>query len=74
MESFVDTTCRLGGLFAFGTALIEPIFADGGTTLLAYIVMDAAARSPYYTLYKELVVVSSTINNNFRQESMLFRS
>ena len=37
-------------------ALMEPILANGVTTLLAYIAMDAAARSPYDTLYKDLVV------------------
>ena len=50
-ESFVDTTCQLGGLFAYGAALMEPILADGRTTLLAYIAIDAAAQSPYDILY-----------------------
>ena len=41
MESFVDTTCRLGGIFVFGTALMEPILAaplPGVTTLQVNIV------------------------------------
>ena len=36
VESFVDTTCRLGGLFAFATALMEPFLgvpAPDATTL-----------------------------------------
>ena len=56
MESFVHTTCQLGGLFAFGTALMEPILANGGTTPLVYITMDATMRRPYDTIYKDLVV------------------
>ena len=43
VESFVDTTCRLGGLFAFGKALMEPTLVADGTTLLAYMTMNAVA-------------------------------
>ena len=35
---------------------MEPILADGGTTLMTYIAMDAAGQSPYNILYKNLVV------------------
>ena len=35
---------------------MEPILANDGETLLKYIVMDVAERSPYDTLYKDLVV------------------
>ena len=55
MESFVDTTCRLGGDFAFGTALMEPILVADGTTLQAYMAMNVAARSPYDILCKDLI-------------------
>ena len=59
MESFVDTTCRLGGMFAFETALMEPILATPlpvVTTLQAFVIMNAAAQSPYDSLYKDLIV------------------
>ena len=42
VESFVDTTCRLGGFFTYGAALMEPILAYDGETLLTYIAMNAA--------------------------------
>ena len=56
MESFICTKSRLGGSFAFGTALMEPILAGNGDTLLTYLGKDAATRSPYDTLYKDMVV------------------
>ena len=69
MESFVDTPCRLGGLFAYGTSLMEPILTDGRTIILAYIAMDAAALSPCDTLYKALVV-TIIMNKNCGYDSI----
>ena len=60
MELFVNSTSRLGGMFAFGTVLMEPILAaplPGATILQAYITMNASARSPYDILYKGLIVM-----------------
>ena len=45
MESFVETTAQLEGLFLFGTTLMEPILTDAGETLVTYITMDAANRN-----------------------------
>ena len=59
MESFVETTCRLGGLFVFETALMGPILVapePGVPTLQAYIAMNAIVKSPYDSLYKDLIV------------------
>ena len=56
VESFVNTTSRLRGSFPFDTALMEPILTDTGETLLTYLAMNAANRSPYDILYKDLVV------------------
>ena len=69
MELFVDTICQLGRLFAFGTALIEPILTDGGTTLLVYISMDAVTQSSYYNLYKDLVV-TIIMTKNYRYDNL----
>ena len=69
MESFVDTTCQLGEFFAYGTALTEPILINSRATLLAYIPIDAAARSPYDTLYKD-VVVTIIMTKNCGYESI----
>ena len=55
MESFVKTTAQLGGLFPFGTTLMKLILTDGGETLVTYLAMDAANRSPYDILYKDFV-------------------
>ena len=56
MESFVENTSQLGGLFPFGTTLMEPILTDAGETLVTYLGIDAAHRSPYDTLYKDQIV------------------
>ena len=40
VESFVETTAQLGGLFPFGTTLMEPILTDAGETLVTYLAMD----------------------------------
>ena len=56
MESFVETTARLGGFFSFGTTLIEPILTDARETLVSYLAMNVANRSPYDILYKDYVV------------------
>ena len=56
VESYVETTCRLGGFFPFGTTLMEPFLADAGETLVTYLGMDAAHQSPYDTLYKDYIV------------------
>ena len=37
VESFVDTTSRLAGLFPFGTTLMESILANDRETLLTYL-------------------------------------
>ena len=47
VESYVSTTCKLGGLLAFGSTLMEPILAapqPGATTLLAYVGMTEVLR------------------------------
>ena len=46
VESFVENTARLGGLFPFGTTLMEPIVTDAGETLVTYLTIDIANRSP----------------------------
>ena len=51
VESFVETTARLGGLFPLGTTLMEPILTDAGETLVTCLAMDAANLSPYDILY-----------------------
>ena len=56
MESFVETTAQLGGLFPFGTTLMEPILNNGRETLVTYLSIDAANQSPYDILYKDFVV------------------
>ena len=59
VESYVSTTCKLGGLLAFGSTLMEPILAapqPGVTTLLAYVRMTEVLRRPYDILYKDLIV------------------
>ena len=56
VESFIEATTRLGRLFLFGTTLIESILTDTGETLVTYIVMDAANRSPCDILYKDYIV------------------
>ena len=42
VESYVETTCQLGGFFSFGTSLIEPFLTDAGETLTTYLAMDVA--------------------------------
>ena len=56
MESFVETTSRLGGFFPFGATLMEPFLTNAGETLVTYLGMDAAHRSPYDILYKDYIV------------------
>ena len=70
VESFVDTTSRLGGSFAFGTALMEPILTNDGETLLTYLGMDAVTQSPYDSLYKDMLV-TIIINNNCGYDSII---
>ena len=44
VESYIATTCKLGGLLAFGLTLMEPILAAAQpvVTLQAYVGMDEA--------------------------------
>ena len=56
VESYVETTCRLGGFFSFGTTLMEPFLTDAGETLTTYLAMDVVYRSPFDTLYKDFIV------------------
>ena len=56
MESYVNATAQLGGSFAFGTTLIEPILTDRRETLLTYFAMDADHQRPYDILYKDFVI------------------
>ena len=53
-------------MLVFGTTLMEPILAvpaPGVTILQAYIVMNAAAQSPYDYLYKDLFTTIIMIKN-----------
>ena len=58
VESYVDTTCKLGGLLAFRSTLMEPILATAQPmgTLQAYVGMNEAVRRPYDLLYTDLIV------------------
>ena len=58
VESYVATTCKLGGLLAFGSALMELILAAAQpvVTLQVYVGMDEATRRPYDLLYTDLIV------------------
>ena len=56
VESYVETTCRLGGYFSFGTTLMEPFLTDAGETLTTYLAMDVAHRSPVDALYNDFIV------------------
>ena len=42
VESYVETTCRLGRFFSFGTTLMESFLTDAGETLATYLAMDVA--------------------------------
>ena len=46
VKSHVGTTCKLGGMLAFGLTLMEPILAAAQpvVTLQAYIGINEAAR------------------------------
>ena len=58
VESYVATTCKLGGLFTYGSTLMEPILAAAQlmVTLQAYVRMNEAVRRPYDLLYTDLIV------------------
>ena len=58
VESYVTTTCKLGGLLDFGSTLMEPILAAAQpvVTLQTYVGMDEVARLPYDLLYTDLIV------------------
>ena len=58
VKSYVATTCKLGGLLAFGSTFMEPILAAAQpvVTLQAYVCMDEAAQRPYNLLYTDLIV------------------
>ena len=49
---------KLGGLLAFGSALMKPILAaaNPAVTLPAYVAMNEAQRKPYDLLYADKVV------------------
>ena len=58
VESYTATTMKLGGLFSFGSTLMEPILAASQpvVTLQAYVAMNEAQRRPYDLLYADKVV------------------
>ena len=58
VESYVVTTCKLGGVLAFELTLMEPILAtvQPVATLQAYVGTNEAARRPYDLLYTDLIV------------------
>ena len=63
VESYVATTCKLGGLLEFELTLMEPILAAAQpvVTLQNYVGMDEAARRPHDLLYTDLIVTISMI-------------
>ena len=69
VESFVETTAQLGGLFPFSATLMEPILTDAGETLVTYLTMDVANQSPYDILYKDYIV-TIIIAKNYGYKSL----
>ena len=57
------TAVQLGGKFAFGSSMMEPILVDDDETLASYLAMDATHQRPYEDLYKDLVVTIIMLKN-----------
>ena len=68
LESLVDTVFKAGGLFAFGTKLMEPILAGTGAapaeTIATYMAMDLETRKPFDLVYKDRVVGLLMVKGN----------
>ena len=58
VKFYVATTCKLVGLLAFRSTLMEPILAAAqpAVTLQAYVGMDEVAQYPHDLLYTNLIV------------------
>ena len=63
VKSHGATAVQLGGKFAFGSSMMEPILVDDGETLASYLAMDAAHQRPYEDLYKDLAVTIIMLKN-----------
>ena len=63
VKSGVDTTTRLEGKCAYGTAMMIPFLDDNGETLAMYFAMTPAQQAPCDILYKDMIVTVIMLKN-----------
>ena len=63
VENGVNSTMRLGGKCAYGTAIMIPFLTANGQTLATYFAMTPAQQAPYDILYKDMIVTVIMVKN-----------